>query len=191
MTVIQNATAADLDAAPVGSILLDNEGDTATKQLDGGWKWGFNAGSVSYTTVTLVNVWGPIQLTTPDAAPADEPRPQIEHARYDRANRMASVRMDGKLYQMGTARRSPADAAKIARVNHRNSLRRATAYAKLAELLEDAQQEEEAKQQEALRDAERDAVMKEAGYAALTYTEAGPAVQFFVDRLIEARKAAK
>lgn len=39
------------------------------------------------------------------------------------------------------------------------------------------------------RDAERDAVMKEAGYVRLTYTEAGPALRRLVDQLIEARKA--
>lgn len=39
------------------------------------------------------------------------------------------------------------------------------------------------------RDAERDAVMGQAGYSSLTYANAGPAIQFLVDRLIEARKA--
>lgn len=39
------------------------------------------------------------------------------------------------------------------------------------------------------RDAERDAVMKETGYRSLTYAEAGPAIRFLVDQLIEARKA--
>lgn len=39
------------------------------------------------------------------------------------------------------------------------------------------------------RDTERNVVMWEAGYRSLTYAKAGPAVQFLVDQLIEARKA--
>lgn len=39
------------------------------------------------------------------------------------------------------------------------------------------------------RDAEREAVMKEAGYRNLTYADAVPPLQFLVEQLIAARKA--
>lgn len=101
---------------------------------------------------------------------------------------MASVRIDGKLYQIGTARRSPADAAKIARVNHRNSLRRATAYAKLAELLEDAQQEEAREQEKLVRQALRQEVMQEA-VPTMNYHMMGPGMRRIVGVAVEAKLA--
>lgn len=186
MTVTNNATAADLDAAPAGSTLRDSEGDTATKLPDGGWQWAHGSGSVSYNTATLQSVWGPIRLTTPDPALADEPRPQINEASYDSVSKVASVRVDHKLYQVSAANRSLADTVRAARGYSRDTARAAAAYAQLASLLEGALKEEEANQQEALVKTLRAQVLTEAGFSR-TYNQVGPAVRRMLDVAVAAK----
>lgn len=186
MTVTNNATAADLDAAPAGSTLRDSEGDTATKLPDGGWQWAHSSGSVSYSTPTLQSVWGPIRLTTPDLVPADELRPRISEASYDSVSKVASVRVDGERYQMSAANHSLAEAAKIARVRYRDTTRSAAAYAQFASLLEGARREEAAKQQESLLGTLRAQALTEAGFSR-SYHSTGPSVRRLVDVAVAAK----
>ena len=188
MTVTHNATAADLDAAPAGSTLLDRDGDNATKMQDGGWRWTPNAGSVSYDTVTLQRVWGPIRLTTPDLAPADEPGPGIDDASYDSVSKVASVRVNHKLYQINAANRPLADAVSMARTYARDTARSAAAYARLTSLLEGALREEEAAEQGALVKTLRAQALTEAGISR-SYNSTGPSVRRLVDVAVAAKLA--
>lgn len=190
--IIHNATLQDLNDAPVGSHLLDRQGDTATKQADGRWSYpgagwsNVKAGSVvrSFSPVTLTCA---IAATLPDPVlPEAEPKPRIEHAGYDSVSKMASARVDGKVYQINTANRSLADAAKLARIHHGDASRRATGYAKLVEVLETAQQEEAAEQEEALLKTLRAQVLTEAGFSR-TYEMTGPTLRRFVDVAVAAK----